>query len=79
MRLGLTFWHTGSREEVRVGSKNVWDSHRERQIRFLDIKISNTQEFDEQIYICEDSERPSSCACKSKSLLGASSSVMEAP
>ena len=47
-------------------------------IRFLDIKISNTQEFDEQIYICEDSERPSSCACKSKSLLGASSSVMEA-
>lgn len=62
MSLGLTFWHIGSGEEVRVGDKNVWDASRERQIRFLE--ISNIDAFNEQIFIREDSESQSSCAYK---------------
>ena len=48
MSLGLNFWHTGSREEV--GGENVWGTSRERQIRFLDIKLSNIEAFNESIY-----------------------------
>ena len=44
MSLGLNFWHTGSREEVRVGGENVWGTSRERQIRLLDIKLLNIEE-----------------------------------
>lgn len=60
MSLGLTFWQIGSGEGVRVRGKNFWDSHGERQIRFLDVKISNIEAFKEQIFICEDSESQSS-------------------
>ena len=49
MSLGLNFWHTGSREEVRVGGENVWGTSRERQIRFLDIKLLNIEAFNEDI------------------------------
>ena len=50
MSLGLNFWHTGSREEVRVGGENVWGASRDRQIRFLDIKPSNIEAFSEDIF-----------------------------
>ena len=50
MSLGLNFWHTGSREEVRVGGENVWGTSRESQIRFLDIKLSNIEAFNEDIF-----------------------------
>lgn len=39
MSLGLPFWQIGSGEGVRVGGKNFWDSHRERQIRFLTLRF----------------------------------------
>ena len=52
MSLGLNFWHTGSREEVRVGGENVWGTSSERQIRFLDIKLLNIEAFNEDIYRC---------------------------
>lgn len=52
MSLGLIFWQIESGEGVRVRGKNFWDSHRERQIRFFDIKISNIETFKKHIFIC---------------------------
>lgn len=51
MSLGLIFWQIESGKEVRVRGKNLWDSHKERQIRFFDIKISNIETFKKHIFV----------------------------